>query len=515
MELENLRMTLQAELDSKKTQAQRNKLGQFATPPALALEVVQTAIELLPKRERIHFLDPGFGTGSFYSALLQSVKRNRIASANGFEIDPHYGESARSIWKKEKLVLEIDDFTKRSPSPIHNLVVCNPPYVRHHHLDAGQKLYLQNAIFQATGLGLSGLSGLYCYFLLLSKLWMAPNGLGVWLIPSEFMDVNYGQTVKQFLCKQVTLERIHRFDPSEAQFEDALVSSAVVFLRNTPPQKTQVVRFTYGGGIVAPKTTSEVTVDELQATRKWTAIPRKKTTRPKVTNQTLGELFSIKRGLATGCNSFFMLSKDKAKDFPKEFLQPILPSPRDLETDEVKSDRSGCPIVSKQLFLFNCSLPEATIKSDYPLVWDYLKQGIELGVSERYLCKHRTPWYSQENRPSAPFLLTYMGRPSSKSELPFRFILNHSKATAANVYLLLYPKAPLLEILEQDTANLKAIWKGLNTITEQMFADEGRIYGGGLHKIEPKELSKVSADSVIASLGKKIQYHRQPLLFAE
>ena len=55
---------------------------------------------------------------------------------------------------------------------------------------------------------------------------MADDGLAAWLIPSEFMDVNYGRAIKEYLLNQVTLLRIHRFDPSDVQFNDALVSSA-------------------------------------------------------------------------------------------------------------------------------------------------------------------------------------------------------------------------------------------------------------------------------------------------
>jgi hypothetical protein len=49
------------------------------------------------------------------------------------------------------------------------------------------------------------------------------------------MDVNYGRVLKRYLTERVTLRRIHRFDASDVQFDDALVTSAVVVFENTPP----------------------------------------------------------------------------------------------------------------------------------------------------------------------------------------------------------------------------------------------------------------------------------------
>ena len=37
------------------------------------------------------------------------------------------------------------------------------------------------------------------------------------------------------------------------------------------------------------------------------------------------------------------------------------------------------------------------------------------------------------------------------------------------------------------------IIKALNQITVKNMIEEGRVYGGGMHKLEPKELSKLSA----------------------
>jgi hypothetical protein len=88
---------------------------------------------------------------------------------------------------------------------------------------------------RVTGIDLNGLTGLYGYFLLISHMWMEEGGIAGWLIPSEFMDVNYGNQIKQYLLDKVKLIHIHRFDPDEVQFNDALVSSTVVWLKKIKP----------------------------------------------------------------------------------------------------------------------------------------------------------------------------------------------------------------------------------------------------------------------------------------
>ncbi len=89
--LEKRRLALQADLDSQKTQAERNRLGQFATPSRLAEDLLTFARLLLPSREKVRFLDPAIGTGSFYLALAKVFSRRRVKEPLGFEIDPHYG----------------------------------------------------------------------------------------------------------------------------------------------------------------------------------------------------------------------------------------------------------------------------------------------------------------------------------------------------------------------------------------------------------------------------------------
>jgi hypothetical protein len=42
----------------------------------------------------------------------------------------------------------------------------------------------------------------------------------------------------------------------------------------------------------------------------------------------------------------------------------------------------------------------------------------------------------------------------------------------------------------------RIIWKSLQAITTDMLVSEGRVYGGGLYKIEPNELGNLPVTTV-------------------
>jgi len=489
--IEQARQILQERLDRLKTTEERNRCGQYATPFMFAQEIVEQTAQYLPNIDKITFLDPAFGTGAFYSALLSVFPEDIIQKSRGIEIDPHYALPTRELWKAFPIQLTTDDFTRlsapESEAEKYNVVICNPPYVRHHHLPKEKKEQLQQFIKYHWRYTLSGLAGFYCYFLLFADLWLKEDGIGCWLIPNEFLDVNYGKTIKQYLTRNVTLLRIHKFYSNDVKFDDALVTSVVVWFKKAPPCSGHEAIFSSGKNLQKPEYTRCLAVEQLQPTEKWTTYFQSEITLSE-TAPVVGDFFTIKRGVATGDNSFFILEESKihAEELPIQFFSPILPSPRYLKSDRIDSFQDGTPNIEKRLFLLNCRLPEETIQQEYPSLWMYLSKGIGT-VSERYICRHRTPWYRQEHREPAPFLCTYMGR----NQKPFRFILNNSQAIAANVYLYLYPKPVLQRLIEQDSTVAESIWELLNNIDIQLFIQNGRVYGGGLHKLEPKELQSI------------------------
>ena len=514
--LERSRQVEQSRLDGERTQPERNRLGQFATPSPLARSIARLARSQWRMGHRVRFLDPGVGTGAFYAALREEFLRRQIGSALGIEVDEGVAAVAKKLWGMDGLDVRVGDFTKlRIPSngAQANLILANPPYVRHHHLVPEEKRRLQGRVASELGLRISGLAGLYCYFLLLCDRWLEDGGLAAWLIPAEFFDVNYGRVVREYLTQRVTLLRVHRFAASDVQFDDALVSSVVLLYRKDQPSSDHEVKFTVGGTLEGPQQERRVRVAELAASDRWTAFLNGHEHRLS-SGPRLGDFFSIKRGIATGANTFFILPRASARDLnlPERFLRPILPSPRLLAEAVVESRADGYPDLADPLALIDCPVPEAEVKRSAPSLHAYFQRGVKAGLLQRYLVSRRQPWYQQEQRPAAPFLCTYMGRGTGKTK-PFRFIWNKSRATAPNVYLMLYPTGALKAALRTRPGLAAEIFAFLNSIGAEMLRSSGRVYGGALHKVEPKELGNLPAGPLTKLVGSEYSTSPQLPLF--
>lgn len=485
MTKEKERYSLQQLLDSQKSETERNILGQFSTPYPLAAEMVKYVLSL-NQAENVCFLEPSIGTGVFYSALCDILYPHK---ASGFEIDEHYFKPTTELWADSNLKLIHGNFFDFKPVPEYNVIIANPPYSRHHHIDNVTKKTLQSLIKKEYGIAISGLAGLYCYFLILSTRWLREGGLSCWLIPSEFLDVKYGSAVKEFLCSKVELVSIHKFNPADLQFSDALVSSSIVTFRNRHSQNGSV-KFTTGPDILNPTTINEVALDELNPLNKWNAFFDSDIDIKQEQGKNLGNYFKVSRGISTGNNSFFIIPKETAeqKNLPLEFLTPVLPAPRNLHVERIQRDFKGLE-ETNQYYLLSCPLSKEIIRSRYPELYDYIEEGETKSLNAGYNCKRRNPWYLCEYRKPAPLYMTYMGRGDNKERI-FRFILNESDSIVTNSYLMLYPKDNYRHCFE-DIKTIEAVWKVLNGIPKNRIARCGRTYGGGLFKIEPKELESL------------------------
>ena len=80
---------------------------------------------------------------------------------------------------------------------------------------------------------------------------------------------------------------------------------------------------------------------------------------------------------------------------------------------------------------------------------------------------------------------------------------------------MLYPKEVLNTAIAEAPQLKRQVWEFLNRIGSKEMLSEGRVYGGGLHKLEPKELGRVPAAALADLLPEQEPRHepKQPGLF--
>src|SRR5690606_9567792 len=84
---------------------------------------------------QVKFLEPAIGTGVFYSALRSQLQEGMLSDALGIELDKSFFDASKELWHDEPIRIIHEDSTKVKLDESFNLMITNPPYVRHHHID--------------------------------------------------------------------------------------------------------------------------------------------------------------------------------------------------------------------------------------------------------------------------------------------------------------------------------------------------------------------------------------------
>jgi adenine-specific DNA-methyltransferase len=481
-----------------------NKGDVHLTPPELAEAVARYAVDLLPANTPVHFGDPAVGTGAFYGALLQVLPRERIGSAIGVDISPEQVDSAYSRWSHRGMDVELGDYLHMGRLSHRSLILANPPYRRHHAIPPDYKWKLRERASVEVGINVDGRAGLYVYFLLLTHEWMEQDAIAAWLIPSEFMQSNYGAAVRYYLTHLVQLIRVHRFDHHERHFENAEVLPAVVVFRNRKPNPDDEALLSEGGTLQSPAYCVSAPFHSLRSTEKWVISRAPEPCRESAIY--IGDLFSVRRGIATGANDFFVLTRSEAdrRRLPSFALKPVLPKARTLSGDIVERASDGYPLINPQLCMLDCDIEEQVIELQFPELAAYLAEGKARGLLTRNLISRRKPWYRQEQRSPAQFLCTSMGRGNAENP-PIRFLLNKSDAVATNTYTMMYPRTELAQLLREQPHLEIELLDVLRETSRASMRHQWRIHAGGLIKMEPNDLLRVPIHSCPEWLAHVVQ----------
>jgi hypothetical protein len=190
---------------------------------------------------------------------------------------------------------------------------------------------------------------------------------------------------------------------------------------------------------------------------------------------TLGDLAEIRIGTVTGCNDLFIISNALRQELglSQTFLRPIVDRAANLPGLSFAA-RDHCRLLQDGRPSLLLSIPKRAEISG-PLA-TYLESARQRHIHTRYKCKVRSPWFCVQDGVVPDAFLHYMS-----SAVP-HVVLNSSDATCTNaIHRITWKKR--LSANDQEWIALSS----LSTLCQLGAELNGRWYGGGVLKLEPKQ----------------------------
>lgn len=479
-------------------QKERRKLGQFWTPPHVAEFMAAWTID----KKQDSFLDPGHGPGIF---MLQALRRfeelgvspkRAVAQIAGYEVNPvaylmgMANLALRAAGNTPHLTL--DDFLLFDGGRrAYDAIVCNPPYTRHHLLPARYKEELPGIFKREFGFSVSRISSLFLYFFFQATRLLNSDGRMAFITPAEVFESFYSQSIKQLILGRLGLRALIIFHENHTVFEGVDTAACITLIEGSSSKAAPVrlVEVEHWPGTPALLRA----LDQKPRAYPWGKVeiippsqlrPQSKWTTKKAENRILTDprliplkwVASVVRGIATGANSYFVLTDEERTQWELEdrYLSPVITKTREVLNYRLTSkelERIGREGKKRWLISLTDPLTSTARK--------YIEHGKELSVQFGALVSTRRNWYETEKREIPPIIFTYLSRSEP------RFILNEANAHALNVFLLVYP----IPEIARDETTLKAFVTLLNSHqSREALKTVGRSYGGDTLKLEPREL---------------------------
>ena len=479
---------LELEYSANSDIAYRRKLGQFFTPYSVASFMAQWLNRCQSAEPRI--LDPCAGLGVFERALC-SVDPVFAAKARFtlWEKDPGLARDLSGICERlaiQHSVTSKDFVIEHDWAEAYDAIIANPPYYKHHYVQ--DKEDIRAVISSNTGAPFSVQTNIYCWFLIKSLALLKPGGRLAFIIPTEFLNANYGRLVKKHLVESGVLRHIISVCYKSRTFDDAITTSCVLLAQKDeePPSRIRFYRAESHdqlgalGDFLANADVIEYQASDLDIERKWRSyFPGSRIIGRRTSNLVPFSTYGrFSRGIATGANVFFAMRPSAARDrcLPKECLLPCL----------CKARQAPRKTFTRQDF-------EALLESDKPvLLFDgeatsadavdrYIHAGEESGYQLRYLTRTRNPWYSLEKRAPGKIWVSVFGREG------VRFVWNESDCITLTCFHVFQAGSTGEKYLPLLYLYLSS------TIGREFLELEKREYGDGLEKYEPNDINKTLA----------------------
>lgn len=460
--------------------ALRKARGAFFTPPELCRYLARWAVRT--PNDRV--LEPSCGDAEF---LLAAGERLRQLGAEdpalaGVELHQTSLRAARQRLTEASLIASLrgGDFFDFDTRARYDAVIGNPPYVRYQDF-SGLPREKSRALALRYSVPLTGLASSWAAFTVHAANFLTDDGRLGLVLPAELLTVNYAAPVRAFLLRRFAQVRLVLF---EARVFPGVLEEVVLLLAEG------------SGGTDHFEVLQVQDLDDLERRitptvwsprihhAKWLgallsvdAADAYTTVTESASFSTLHQWGETTLGMVTGENRFFTMTPQEVATLrlrPDEVLAISPPGSthlRGLSLTMAAWRRLG--EAGRGIYLFRPHSPDPGDLSSGAR--QHIAMGEQEGVSDRYKCRVRSPWWRVPLVAPPDLFLTYMNDQAPQlATNPER--LHHLNSVHG---VMFHPGRRRLGQLLPVAA--------LNTATLLGAELVGRAYGGGMLKLEPKE----------------------------
>jgi len=448
---------------------ERRKKGAVYTPPEIVNSMLSWA-QTVGQPDRV--VDPGAGSARF---LVAAGHKFPTATLVAIETDPLAALTARANLATRGMAaraqVRVENFlTSHLEADGRTLFIGNPPYVRHHLIEPQWKTWLKEEA-DTMGLKASALAGLHVYFFLAIARRAKAGDYGALITAAEWMDVNYGQLVRDLFLDRLGGQSVSVIEPKANPFPETATTAAITtFTVNGKPTSARFARIAKLSALENLSSGRPVRRERLIAEARWSHFTRAPKQAPEGYVE-LGELCRVHRGQVTGANHIWIAGAH-SEGLPDEVLFPTVTKARELIN-------AGPILVSADALRRVIDLPADLSELSTTArvaVNHFLKRAKAMGAENSYVAQHRPVWWSIRLRKPAPILATYMARQAPT------FVRNKADARHLNIAHGLYPRETM------DDALLTLL---VSYLRRSATVQGGRVYAGGLTKFEPREMERI------------------------
>jgi len=460
---------------------ERKLLGAYYTEADTADAIVRLALERAEQR----VLDPCFGGCAFLEAV-----RNRMSSLgsskpmrNVFGVDVDRGakkylESVRGARAQQFL---FEDFLRVEPDAFgtpFDLVLGNPPFVRHHLLPTKTVTRAQASL---PDIDIPKTADSWLYFFHHSLRFLKRGGSLAMVLPGSLLNAAYAHSARQVIATEFASSQL--FLVRRRLFADALESPVIVIARGygEPAKSCRLSIVDTPQEIRAIEASEGRLVDLTERTGPWRLALLPEAARAAFSAVTrrndvsqLGELATIHIGVVTGANDFFTMTKAQAgsRGISDAVLRPILTTTKQFSGLEATatSMRTLLDRGERALLLDTNGARSSVALSAY------LNSGDARTAQTAFKCRDRAVWHELDDLDVPDAFLSYV-----VDRAP-RLVVNRTSALCTNAIHRVWWRSTTS--LAGRQAHALALTSSLGGLSAEIY---GRVAGGGALKLEPGE----------------------------